>query len=253
MSSFEPTRSGAVPPTRRWTRPETIVPAVLALALALGWSARERAFALEKDESLRSGTLTVDQVKMIDQEFRGEVVGHLGVYFQGDTPASTKFVAGRFILEPGKTNHLPHTHVEEEVLIVESGEGEIFCDGKTTEVGPGTIMYTTPNVPHGIKSTGSTPLDVRLRQVGGQGGSRGRVREITPDRCPSGASSDGSPLRPPLLREPGARCPPEEDRGSRYGGDVLRQAISRILSIRRTMSCKAARSPWGTSAVIQPS
>ena len=32
-----------------------------------------------------------------------------------------------------------------------------------------------------------------------------------------------------------------------------RQAISRILSIRRTMSFKAARSPWGTSAVIQPS
>ena len=158
MFPFQPTRSRAVPPTRRWTRPETIVTAVLALALGLGWSARERAFAREKDESLRSGTLTIDQVKMIDQEFGGEVVGHLGVYFQGDTPASTKFVAGRFILEPGKTNHLPHTHVEEEVLIVESGQGEIFCEGKTTRVGPGTIMYTTPNVPHGIKSTGATPL-----------------------------------------------------------------------------------------------
>ena len=67
-------------------------------------------------------------------------------------------MAGRFILEPGKTNHLPPLHVEEEVLIVESGEGEIFCDGKTTRVGPGTIMYTTPNVPHGIKSTGTSPL-----------------------------------------------------------------------------------------------
>ena len=95
MFSFEPTRSGAVPPTHRWSRPETIVPAVLALALGLGWAARERAIAREKDELLRSGTSTVDQVKMIDQEFRGEVVGHLGVYFQGDTPASTKFVAGR--------------------------------------------------------------------------------------------------------------------------------------------------------------
>ena len=114
---------------------------------------------------------------MIDQEFRGEVVGHLGVYFQGDTPASTKFVAGRFILEPGKTNHLPHTHVEEEVLIVESGEGEIFCDGKTTKVGPGTIMYTTPNVPHGIKSTGATPLTFSFVKWAGKeapGGGSGK-------------------------------------------------------------------------------
>jgi len=131
---------------------------VLALALGLGWSARERALAREKAMPLRSGTVTQDQVKMIDQEFQGEVVGHLGVYFQGDTPASTKFVTGRFILEPGKTNHLPHTHVEEEVLIVASGQGEIFCDGKTTPVGPGSVMFTTPNARHGIKSTGATPL-----------------------------------------------------------------------------------------------
>ena len=177
MASFRTTRDEATPRTRRRIRPETIVAALLALALGLGWSARERAFAREKDELLRSGTLTVDQVEMIDQEFRGEVVGHLGVYFQGDTPASTKFVAGRFVLEPGKTNHLPHTHVEEEVLIVESGEGEIFCDGKTTKVGPGTIMYTTPNVPHGIKSTGSTPLTFAFVKWAGKETPGGKAEE----------------------------------------------------------------------------
>ena len=61
-------------------------------------------------------------------------------------------------IDPGKTPHAPHTHVEEEIMIVESGRGEIFCDGKTTKVGPGSVMFTTPNAPHGITNTGETPL-----------------------------------------------------------------------------------------------
>jgi mannose-6-phosphate isomerase-like protein (cupin superfamily) len=67
-------------------------------------------------------------------------------------------VTGRFVLDPGKTPHAPHTHAEEEVMIVDSGSGEIFCDGKTTLVGPGSVMFTTPNAPHGITNTGDKPL-----------------------------------------------------------------------------------------------
>ena len=89
---------------------------------------------------------------------KDEQVGKNGVYLSGDTPASTKFATGRFILEPGKTPHAPHTHIEEEVMIIESGHGEIFCDGKTTKVGPGSVMYTTPNTSHGITNTGSEPI-----------------------------------------------------------------------------------------------
>ena len=43
-------------------------------------------------------------------------------------------------------------------MIIESGHGEIFCDGKTTKIGPGSVMYTTPNAPHGITNTGSEPI-----------------------------------------------------------------------------------------------
>ncbi len=67
-------------------------------------------------------------------------------------------MTGRYVLDPGKTPHKPHTHAEEEVMIVESGRGEIFCDGKTTQVGPGSVMYTTPNAPHGIVNTGKEPI-----------------------------------------------------------------------------------------------
>src|SRR5262249_39076870 len=99
-----------------------------------------------------------DQVKMNEYQYEGKPCGQIGLYVNGDTPASAKFVTGRFVLDPGKTPHPPHTHVEEEVMVVESGRGEIFCDGKTTKVGPGSVMYTTPNAPHGIVNTGDTPI-----------------------------------------------------------------------------------------------
>jgi mannose-6-phosphate isomerase-like protein (cupin superfamily) len=131
--------------------------AALVVALALGWAARERAFARAL-AGVKSETVNLDAVAMKDDTPGGTLVGHNGLYFAGDTPASTNFVTGRYVIEPGKTPHAPHTHVEEEVMIVESGKGEIFCDGKTTKVGPGSAMYTAPHAPHGILNTGETPL-----------------------------------------------------------------------------------------------
>jgi mannose-6-phosphate isomerase-like protein (cupin superfamily) len=132
--------------------------AALALILAAGWSYRELAFALDASREVKSGTINLDKVEMIGFTYKGQTVGKNGVYLSGDTPGSTKFVTGRFLLEPGQTPHAPHTHAEEEVMIVERGRGEIFCDGKTTKVGPGSVMYTVPNAPHGITNTGSEPI-----------------------------------------------------------------------------------------------
>jgi mannose-6-phosphate isomerase-like protein (cupin superfamily) len=139
-------------------RPRVRVSTAVALALAVGWAAREVAFARERAALVKSATVTLDGVKMDEYRYEGQPCGRIGLYVNGDTPASTKFVTGRFVLDPGKTPHPPHTHVEEEVMVVESGRGEIFCDGKTTKVGPGSVMYTTPNAPHGITNTGDTPL-----------------------------------------------------------------------------------------------
>jgi mannose-6-phosphate isomerase-like protein (cupin superfamily) len=141
--------------TRRFRAPAL---AVLVLVLIAGWASREAAFARERAALVESKTVALDQVKMTAAQFEGKRSGELGVYLEGDTPASTKFVTGRFVIDPGKTPHKPHTHVEEEVMIIESGTGEIFCDGKTTKVGPGSVMYTAPDAPHGIDNTGEKPL-----------------------------------------------------------------------------------------------
>ena len=155
--------------TPRLARPATWLPILCALALAAGWASREVAFAREKADQVKSQTVVLDQVKMMDNSDRGKKVGQVGFYVQGDTPGSSKFVTGRYIIDPGKTPHLPHTHAEEEVMVVESGTGEIFCDGATTKVGPGSVMYTTPNAPHGIREHGQGAACVLLREVGGEG------------------------------------------------------------------------------------
>lgn len=142
----------------RFPRFSTLIPTALALILGLGWAAREVAFARERAATVPSTTITLDQVKMSDYKVDDKKVGEIGLYVNGDTPGSTKFVTGRFVLQPGQTPHPPHVHDEEEVMVIESGTGEIFVDGKVTKIGPGSVMYTVPRSSHGIVNTGSTPI-----------------------------------------------------------------------------------------------
>ena len=139
-------------------RSTALIPTVLALALAVGWAWRERTFAEDAKAKLESTTIGIDSVPMATYTDEGKPVGKIGVYFDAPTSQCSTLVTGQFIIDPGKTPHAPHVHPEEEVLIVASGHGEIFCDGKTTPVGPGSVMFSAPNVAHGITNTGAEPL-----------------------------------------------------------------------------------------------
>jgi len=79
-------------------------------------------------------------------------------HYNGPTDQLTGLCAGMCVLDPGSTPHPPHQHPEEEFMIVASGTGEIECAGKTTQVGPGAIMYCAGNALHGITNTGKVPL-----------------------------------------------------------------------------------------------
>src|ERR1700730_48884 len=80
------------------------------------------------------------------------------VHYNGPTDQLSGMCAGMAVLDPGASPHPPHRHPEEEFLIIADGTGEIECDGKTTQVGPGAIMYCAGNVLHGITNTGKVPL-----------------------------------------------------------------------------------------------
>jgi quercetin dioxygenase-like cupin family protein len=125
-----------------------------ACVVAAGWAMREKAFAAEKEQLLQSRTKNLAEIKLEDHVYEGKPRGEAGLYFNGQTAGTRNFVVGQFRLKPGEEPHPIHKHPEEEILIVASGKGEISCDGKTTKVGPGSVMYTGPDAPHGIKNTG---------------------------------------------------------------------------------------------------
>ena len=147
-----------MPQSRPRFRPSSVIPSAIALVLAMGWATREMANVFDHAPALGSQTINLDQVKMSVFKDGDNPVGKIGLYVQGESPGCSSLVTGRFVIDPGKSPHAPHVHADEEVLIVESGHGEIICDGKTTKVGPGSVMYSTPNVAHGINNTDQEPL-----------------------------------------------------------------------------------------------
>lgn len=136
----------------------TIAATLVALGLGLGWAAREQVHAEEKAKLVKAQTVNLADIKMKEIVFEGRPRGEVGIYVDGETAGTRNFVVGQARLKPGEEPHPIHTHPEEEVLIVTTGKGEISCDGKKTNIGPGSVMYTGPNAPHGIKNTGTDAL-----------------------------------------------------------------------------------------------
>ena len=80
------------------------------------------------------------------------------VHFNGPTKQLEALSSGLVTLEPGAQPHPPHQHPEEEFMLVTEGTGEIECDGVTTKVGPGSMMYCAGGKYHAIVNTGTTPM-----------------------------------------------------------------------------------------------
>ena len=62
------------------------------------------------------------------------------------------------IVEPGKSTHAPHHHVEEEFFFILEGTAQFYLDGKTVVAGPNTSFYCPSNMEHGISNVGKTDL-----------------------------------------------------------------------------------------------
>lgn len=140
---------------RQWAMAAATMAAVI---LAVSWGWRERSFAAERASLLASRTVNLADVALKEYQYEGKPRGEIAIYLDGDTAGTRKFVVGQFRLKPGEEPHPIHQHPEEEILIVTGGKGEISCVGKTTKVGAGSVMYTSPDAPHGIKNTGDDLL-----------------------------------------------------------------------------------------------
>jgi quercetin dioxygenase-like cupin family protein len=67
-------------------------------------------------------------------------------------------------LPPGQASHAPHTHPEEEVIIVKEGTVEAYQAGRTRVVGPGAVLFMASQEPHAVKNVGTTPATYHVMQ-----------------------------------------------------------------------------------------
>ncbi len=79
-------------------------------------------------------------------------------YFEGASWGTENALSGIAEIQPGKEIHPPHTHAEEEYLMVLEGAGTWSVNGETFPAGPGDMLYAAPWDEHGISNTGDTVL-----------------------------------------------------------------------------------------------
>jgi quercetin dioxygenase-like cupin family protein len=60
-------------------------------------------------------------------------------------------------LNPGKASHPPHTHPQEELIILREGILDAQVNGVTTRVGPGALFFFAANDPHNVQNPGEQP------------------------------------------------------------------------------------------------
>lgn len=92
-------------------------------------------------------------------------VGDARTYYYGPTQQLKNLRVGNWQIAPGKSPHNIHQHPDEELLIITEGTGTATVAGKTSKVGPGSILYCEGNVPHGVLNTGDTPMFLLLHPL----------------------------------------------------------------------------------------
>ncbi len=60
-------------------------------------------------------------------------------------------------LNPGLSSHPPHTHPNEELVIIREGTVEVLSGGVWKRLGPGSIVFNASNSPHALRNVGTTP------------------------------------------------------------------------------------------------
>jgi len=60
-------------------------------------------------------------------------------------------------LNPHTASHKPHTHPNEEMVIVKEGTLQAHVNGREIVVGPGSVLFFASLQPHAVQNVGDTP------------------------------------------------------------------------------------------------
>ena len=95
----------------------------------------------------------------------------------GSTTTLSNFEVHATTLEPGKAPHPPHTHTDqEELLIVKEGIVKISINGDSRILGAGSIAFAMPGDEHGIENAGKTSATYYVLKYKGKIANPGRAK-----------------------------------------------------------------------------
>jgi mannose-6-phosphate isomerase-like protein (cupin superfamily) len=72
-------------------------------------------------------------------------------------------------LGPGMAPHAPHHHVNEEAMMLRSGQLDVTIEGKTTRVTAGSVVYVKSNEEHGWRNPGPEKAQYFVIALGKEG------------------------------------------------------------------------------------
>ncbi len=84
-------------------------------------------------------------------------VGEMRSLYRGPTATLDELEMHVTTLNPGNTSHPPHSHVNEELVIIREGTVETLSSGKWVRLGPGSVIFNASNSLHGLRNVGTTP------------------------------------------------------------------------------------------------
>jgi len=80
--------------------------------------------------------------------------GYRRDFFNRATSQLAQFEMHTTALNADSVSHAPHTHVQEEIILILRGNVEMFIDGKLYKGAAGDIYFLSSNVPHALKNIG---------------------------------------------------------------------------------------------------
>jgi mannose-6-phosphate isomerase-like protein (cupin superfamily) len=69
-------------------------------------------------------------------------------------------------LLPAAMPHPPHRHVHSEMWLIREGTVELTVEGKSTQMGPGSVGFVHSNDEHGIRNVGTGPATYFVVEIG---------------------------------------------------------------------------------------
>ena len=130
--------------------PAVLIPAILPTAATA-----------DEGNVLPSAMYTFDKLAPHDSnaaEIRPVLKGKLATYESLEVHETT--------LPPAGMPHPPHRHVHSEMWLIREGTVELTVEGKSTQMGPGSVGFVHSNDEHGIKNVGAVPATYFVVAIG---------------------------------------------------------------------------------------